>query len=79
MVFISLQRHCTAIAGVGARRGGRQESRVTTTRVAKNKVELEEAKGGLARADPFAEFSSILGEDEESEAAYDPLRQGPLR
>ena len=81
MIFASTQRAWTApaVPAVGARRGN--SMRGTTTRVAENKkAELKVAEDAEREGvDPFAEFKSVLGEDEECEAQYDPLRQGPLR
>lgn len=79
VVFASLHRHWTApavAAAVGVRK--RSNSALPARSLGKGK-ELVAEKPARGEADPFAEFKSVLGEDEGFEAPYDPLRQGPLR
>jgi hypothetical protein len=79
VVFASLHRHWTApavAAAVGVRK--RPNSALPARSLGKGK-ELVAEKPARGEADPFAEFKSVLGEDEGFEAPYDPLRQGPLR
>lgn len=78
VVFASLHRHWTApavAAAVGVRK--RSNSALPARSLGKGK-ELVAEKPARGEADPFAEFKSVLGEDEGFEAPYDPLRQGPL-
>ena len=79
VVFASLHRHWTApavAAAVGVRK--RSNSALPARSLGKGK-ELVAEKPARGEADPFAEFKSVLGENEGFEAPYDPLRQGPLR
>jgi hypothetical protein len=79
VVPASLHRDLTAIAVVAAVGGRKRLNSLPARSLRKGKELVVEKPAAPGLAEPFAEFKSILGEDEGFEATYDPLRQGPLR
>lgn len=79
VVAAPLQRVLTAPAVAGAVRGQKRHNSMPVRSSKGKGAELVVEKNAPGEVDPFAEFKSVLGEDDGGEALYDPLRQGPLR